>query len=493
MDIVLDTRNLGDYRRFLAIKKLPRYTIAGCQMSFPDEYAHLVGMADSVPDVVQYQPLAGLFDYQKDIARTALTKRKYCVFADCGLGKTLILLEFARHVMETRKRPRVLIVSPLMVVKQTMAEAKRFYGDRLPISQIPASKLAAWLADDSCSIGITNYDAIHDELPNGRLDALILDESSMLKHHYGAWGTKLIDMGRGVPFKLCLTGTPAPNDRIEFANHAVFMDAFPTVNSFLARFFINRGQTAERWELKQHALQGFYVALSHWCIFLTNPATYGWKDNCGTLPPINIHVDDIPLTHQQRTAFQDGHGALLMTDAGGIGERSKIARIGKGFANGKRIESNKTKYIVDLIASWPKESTLVWCKYNQEQDDLAASIPGAASIDGATPIAERERIVDAFKAGTIRTLITKPKILGFGLNLQIATRHVFSGLQDSYEEFYQAVKRSNRYGSTLPLNVHIPVTELEKPMIETVLSKANRVNTDTIEQERIFKQLAGIA
>lgn len=638
MNIALDTRSVTDYARFLRVKGLPKYRISGGFADFPDEYAGVVGVTETPAwREISYEPSSFLFDYQRDISAMAIAKKKYSVFADCGLGKTAIMFEFARHAANATGR-RVLIVSPLMVIGQTIEEGGRFYGDSLKIKQVRAKDLAEWLTSGT-GIAITNYEAIHDELPDGQLGGLILDESSMLKSHYGSWGTRLIEMGRGVEYKLCLTGTPAPNDRIEYANHAVFMDAYPNVNAFLARFFVNRGNTSERWELKRHALDGFYKALSHWCIFLTNPATYGWKDNCGVLPPIHIHKHDVPLTSAQREAFMDDHGSLFLGGAGGIGERGKIARLGKGFHNGKPIESNKTSYIAGLIAGWSdRESTIVWCKYNQEQDDIAKALPDAYSIDGSTPLEKRLLIIDWFKGkictcelkrklsningsttektntsgsqepkssktdttpsdepstptiqscsentenlpsrgrkriqkkglpkisertesallntadclknsaesapsasdrlrksgSTLTTstspsesvdcsvqaatspsdiskttpasssqrpctcgnpvgriLISKARVLGFGLNLQVCTRQVFSGLQDSYEEFYQAVKRSNRYGSKLPLNVHIPFTEYEAPMIDTVLSKAARVASDAAEQERVFRE-----
>jgi superfamily II DNA or RNA helicase len=265
------------------------------------------------------------------------------------------------------------------------------------------------------------------------------------------------------------------------------MDAFPTVNAFLAKFFINRGQTENRWELKPHALRPFYRALSHWAIFLTNPATYGWKDNVGNIPPIHVHIHDVPLTEQQRTAAFKQTGALFAGDGiGGIGTRAKIGQIAKGNIDGEAVPTHKFEFIRNLIASWPEESTLVWCLFNAEQDRLAKEIPGAASIDGSTPMDERERIIDGFKRGEIKTVISKPKVLGFGLNLQVATRQVFSGLADSYESYYQAVKRSNRVGSKRPLNVHIPITDLERPMVENVLRKAAMVQSDTEEQERVF-------
>jgi superfamily II DNA or RNA helicase len=180
-------------------------------------------------------------------------------------------------------------------------------------------------------------------------------------------------------------------------------------------------------------------------------------------------------------------GSLLHDQPGGITSRSVLSQIAKGNCRGSAISTNKPAFIRSLIDSWPKESTLIWCMYNDEQRTIERAIPDAASITGDTPMDERQRIVTDFKSGKMRTLISKPKILGFGLNLQIATRQVFSGLQDSYEAYYQAVKRSNRVGSTLPLNVHIPITDIERPMIETVLSKAKRVQADTEQQERMFK------
>lgn len=479
MNIHLDD-SLASYRRFMQIKQLPRYEIRGSMATVPDEYAAQIGLAPEQEQTAQYEPTPGLFDYQSDIVRTAIQKRKYAIFADCGLGKTLMLLEFARHVHAVQQKP-VLIVSPLMVVKQTLDEAAKFYGDSLQIEQVTAKNLSEWLNNPRHCIGITNYDGLKDTTPTGDLGGLVLDESSMLKSHYGKWGQVCLRLGAGIPWKLALTGTPAPNDRIEYANHAVFLDAFSSVNAFLARFFINRGQTMERWEIKPHALRPFYRALSHWCIFLTDPSTYGWKDNVTTIPPIHVHIEDVRLSEEQEKAVQRETGQLFVTELGGITTRAKLSRLAKCES------STKPKYIADMVARWPDESTIIWCKYNDEQRALEKVLPGAASIDGATPLAKREQIVDDFKAGRVRVLITKPKILGFGLNLQICTRQIFSGLQDSYEEYYQAVKRSNRIGSSKPLNVHIPVSDVERPMVENVLRKARRVEQDTREQEETFK------
>jgi superfamily II DNA or RNA helicase len=483
----IDLDTADGYRTFLRVKGLPSYRFVGRTAVVPDEYAPLVAADRPQPAAGAYAPRPGLFDYQRDIARLAVRKRKFAVFADCGLGKTLILLEFARQAAAEMPPGRaVLIVSPLMVVGQTAAEAARFYGPDLPVDVLAARDLPGWLAGGGGRVGITNYDAITDRVTDrGRLGAMILDESSMLKSHYGRWGQRLVKLGRGLDWKMCLTGTPAPNDRIEYANHAVFLDRFPTVNSFLAKFFVNRGETGERWELKPHALRPFYRALSDWSIFLTDPAVYGWRDNTAPLPPIRVHIQDVPLTAGQRADAAAETGDLFGTPAG-IGSRAKVARIAK------RADGAKPGFVADLCDRLAGPG-LVWCRYNAEQSDLARRLPAAANVAGDTPVAERVALVREFQAGGRPALVTKPKILGFGLNLQAARWQVFSTLQDSYEEYYQAVKRSNRYGSTAPLDVYIPVTDLERPMVETVLAKAARVEADTREQQQLFREVGHVA
>jgi hypothetical protein len=192
------------------------------------------------------------------------------------------------------------------------------------------------------------------------------------------------------------------------------------------------------------------------------------------------------LTDEQRQAAQTLTGDLVTTSVGGIGTRGKLSQIAKG-KNG--MASNKNGFIRSLVDSWPDESTIIWCHYNDEQEQMERIFPDAVSVSGDTKEDARESAIRRFKSGEAKTLITKPKILGFGLNLQVCTRQVWSGLKDSYEEYYQGVKRSNRIGSTKPLNVHIPVTELEVPFVENVLRKADRVDHDTNEQMRLFKEI----
>lgn len=489
MRILLNPKSIDDYNTFLKVKALPRWSQCGRTLIVPDEYAHLItGIAAESNSHDEYKPHPDLFDYQRDITKIALRKRKFCVFADCGLGKTLMFLEFAKAVSDRLPDGKcILIVSPLMVITQTLNECKRFYGDTLKIDRVPSSDINEWLKSGS-RIGITNYDGMKDEVQPGRIGCLILDESSMLKSHYGKWGTTCLRLGKGLEWKMACTGTPAPNDRIEYANHAVFMDAYPTVNAFLAKFFVNRGQTDARWELKKHAIHGFYNSLSHWSIFLNDPSVYGWKSNTEPLPPIKIHKHLIPLTKEQTGLVYGVTGTLFAHKIGGIENRSVLSQIAKGSYRGEPVPTNKPQAIKDLIDQWPNESTIVWCLYNNEQRTIERALPDALSITGSTPHDERERIIEEFKSGRCKVLISKPKILGFGLNLEIATRQVFSGIQDSYESFYQAVKRSNRYGAKYPLNVHIPFTDIEAPMIDTVMYKSKMIDQDTIEQEELFRR-----
>lgn len=487
MQVTLDTSSLADYALFLQIKSLPRYRFVGRTAWFPDEYSSRLGIAPaSQASTAEYTPLPSLFDYQRDIARLAVRKRKFAAFVEPGYGKTLIMTEWARHAAQSLGGERsVLMLSPPMVIPQVLSECQRFYGDSMPVRRIRAAELPNWAANGT-GIGITNWEALTDKVPQGRIGAIAADEASCIKSAYGTWGQELIRLGKGLDWKLCLTGTPAPNDRVEFASYAVFLDVFPTINSFMAKYFVNKGQTSERWIIKPHALEPFYRDLSHWSIFLSNPSTYGWRDNAGTIPPILVHIHDVELTDDQNEKIRELTGSLFATTAGGITNRSKLARIAKGG------DSLKPAFIKSLIESWPDESTLVWCKYNEEQDHLAKYLPNSASITGTTPEHERERIIADFQAGKVKTLISKSRILGVGMNLQIATRQIFSTCHDSFEEYFQAVKRSNRVGSTRPLNVHLPITDAERPMLENVLEKADRVQADTDEQERIFKEFGHV-
>lgn len=647
----LDFKSPESYQQFLAVRRLPHYGIDGRRMVVPDEYAHAIGLEVEQSEHVDYEPASYLYDYQAAISRLAIHKKRFACFMECGTGKSTIILEFGRHVSKKQKK-RTLILTPLMVAEQLSRESEKFYGE--PIQLVRAVNLQKWLDGEGEMLAVTNYEAIREGLTRGKLGALILDESSSIKQHGAKWGTRLIELGKGLEYKLSCTGTPAPNDRIEFANQAVFLDRHRTVNAFLARYFVNRGQTQNRWELKPHALKPFYKDLSAWCIFLSDPTVYGWR-SLGDIPEIITHIEEVPLTFDQQMAVDDLEEKTCRYDKkgrkisrGGIGKRSKLAQIAKGTYNGEDVGTLKYHYAKERIDSWSDtESTIIWCRYNYEQDRMAKMFPDAANIKGDTPYHERlallrwfqgeickcqmereiksgnekgstrkntirktntdgshehqsselnttqsgesnthktlnyeksarnrlgsgdettqkkplsktlertesalsntdlcelsseesaqyaentspnsketdslstiatnpEKFEDFFAQDAIseserlktptnysngrlctcggtkcKVLISKASVIGFGLNLQVATRHYFSSCEDSYESYHQAVKRSNRIGSTKPLNVHIAVTEIEKPMMETVITKRDRVDADTRMQEELFKE-----
>jgi len=237
MQLTLNTNDIGDYRKFIAIRSLPVFRFSGSDAIIPDEYAdRILGGKSPVSMRTDYTPSSFLFDYQRGIAEMAIRRQKFAAFVECGLGKTLIMLEFARHAEANASGRPVLLVSPLMVIPQTLAEARRFYPE-MPIQQIASADLQEWLSNGS-GLGIVNYEALTQELDPGRLAGIVVDESSMLKSHYGKWGTRVLELAGQCEWRLALTGTPAPNDRIEYANHAVFCGACKTVNEFLARYFV---------------------------------------------------------------------------------------------------------------------------------------------------------------------------------------------------------------------------------------------------------------
>lgn len=485
MRIVLNPNSIDDYRRFLAVKQLPIYKVRGCEVWFPDEYAERLGMAPQATGDLRYVPSPFLFDYQRDIAALALKKKKFIICVDPGYGKTLIYGEILRTVMKAiGRRQGGLLVAPPMVIDQTIAEYQKFYGDKLPVERVASGDLDTWLQSCAGKIGITNYEAFRNPLRRGQLGILIGDELHVLASHYGKYAQGVIDLGRGLEWKFGGTGTPAPNDRIEYANYAVFLDQFPTINSFLARYFVNRGQTNERWVLKRHSLEAFYKSLSHWSIHMSHPSVFGWKDNAATIPPYKIHIQDVAMTPEQTAAAQKLLGTLYVANAGGIVSRSKLAAIAKGIGG---IETLKYDHIRRLVDSMPSRSVVIWAERNAEQDMLEKTFPDAASIQGKTKDKDRTRLLEDWLQGRRKVLISKAEILGYGMNMQVSTAHIFSTLHDSWRDYYQCIKRSNRVGSTEPLDVYIPVTDIERPMVENVLRKAVRIDQDAREQAEIFK------
>lgn len=228
---------------------------------------------------------AHLWDYQRWIIEMAFDRHRFAIFADCGLGKTAMQLEWARQVMHATHR-KVLIVAPLQVVPQTIEEAEHWYGDSFVLCDVSdRGALQDWLAETvqpGGQVAITNYEKLDDMDRPLDVAGVVLDESSVLKASMGKRRTALMRAFQGVPYKLCCSATPAPNDRVEYAEHAYFLEVVRSTREFLARFFVNRGG---EWKLKGHGVDAFYHHLASWSVFMRHPGAYFFADNLADLPP----------------------------------------------------------------------------------------------------------------------------------------------------------------------------------------------------------------
>ena len=377
-----------------------------------------------------------LFDFQKRIVDWALSKGRAAIFADCGLGKTFMQLEWARHVPGD-----VLILTPLAVAQQTAAEARRF-GIGAAVSR--DGKKAA-------PITITNYQQLH-KFDLSEYGGIVLDESSILKSYDGKTRTAIIEASLELPFRLACTATPAPNDHMELGNHAEFLGAMSRAE-MLATFFVHDGGETSKWRLKGHAEDDFWKWVSTWGVAIKTPADLGFPAQGFDLPECNI------IEHIAESSFeQDGvlfPTALSLTDL-------RAAR--------KASLESRAQIISDLVND-SDEQWLVWCDLNVEGDALSTFIHGAVQVSGSDKDEVKAERMMAFSRGEIRVLVTKPQIAGFGMNWQNCNNMAFAGLTHSYERFYQAVRRSWRFGQDKPVNVHIALSEQELPVLASIRRK----------------------
>lgn len=501
--------DLEAYDRFIACKKVPETNLEydwqadRYRVSMPARYASLLDPAAVLPSRDWLPIYEGCFDYQDFIVSRALHAERYAIYADCGLGKTLMFLEWARQV-HAREDGKVLILSPKNIIGQTVREAQAFYGDGLPVTTIRTrEELIAWLTDGVASIAITNYEKlIEGEIREMRnLAGLVLDESSILKTGGGTIKWNLIHSSKGIRYKLSCTATPAPNEVMEYASQAAFLEKLRTEGEILWTFF-SKDKRGE-WYIKPHAQEGFYRFLSGWSVFIRDPRTYGFKDNLKPVPRPEYIEHRIAATAEQREMAQRLFvkvGAGMFGDrAMGVKERSKLSQIAKGFQYEKDGSGRKAipvpslkpatvaKIAADEVAAG--NQVLVWTVFDEESDILSSLIVGGVTLTGDTPDRERDRIIAAFQAGQIPVLIAKPQMLGYGFNFQSAGATIFSGWNDSFEQFYQAVRRLVRYGQTRSVRVHIPfIPELEGMILENVLQKQASYERDAALQEEYFRK-----
>ena len=345
-----------------------------------------------------------LYDFQSDIVRWACRKGKAAIFADCGLGKTLMQLEWARLMGGT-----ALILAPLSVGEQTIRE-----GLNLGI-EVHRTRDGHGLLP---GINIGNYEIIHRFI-GAPIDALVLDESSILKSIDGKTRGVLLSEFKHVPAKLCCTATPCPNDIAELANHAEFLGLM-TRSEMLASFFVHDD---EGWRMRGHAGPAFYRWLSSWAMALRTPDDLGYDGSAFVLPALS--VEDIVVRTEWRR-----DGELFPGKLQGITDRSRVR---KGSVTA-RVEA-----AARLVNETPGQ-IIVWCGLNDEATDAQRAIPGAVNVSGADSTEDKTRAIMAFVNGETRVLVTKPKIGGFGMNFQNAATMVFLGLGDSFESYYQCIR-----------------------------------------------------
>lgn len=388
---------------------------------------------------------AALYPFQRDIVRWALRRGRAALFEDCGLGKTIQQLEWARHVHRKTGMP-VLILAPLAVASQTQREGEMIGLD------VTHAHHAGEIGD---GVNVTNYDRL-EKFDGVEFGGVVLDESSILKNFTGKTRTALIERFRGLPFKLCCTATPAPNDYTELGNHAEFLDVMSRVE-MLSMFFVHDGGSTQDWRLKGHAVSKFWDWICRWSIVVRTPDDIGYDGHEFELPDLNVSTDIV-----------DGcsAGGLLFHDSAGMGlAERRAARKGS--------LEERVRRVAEMVNA-SDEPWLVWCHLNAEADALVAAIDDAEQVQGSQSADEKERAMVAFADGSLRVLVTKPKIAGFGMNWQHCARMAFCGLSDSYEEFYQAVRRCWRFGQDRPVEVHVVVSEAEAVVADNVRAKEAR-------------------
>lgn len=671
LTITFDRFSIASYQLFLRIKRLPEYTISfdDAQETYtitaPARFAAMLGVERPASGCDEL-PLADfLFDDQRAIVRQAIDAKRFAVWADCGLGKTPIALEFARHVMH-RTGGRVLIFTLNEIVPQFIDECRKFYGDSLPMLRLTSREhMKEWAAgrtDTGFTLAIVNYEKLNhkgdaDQVVNElrQLAGVIADESSRLKTGGGKQKWAMIKSCRGIEYKLSCTATPAPNEIMEFASQASFLEKMRSDNEIIWTYF-RRDEKTHRWTVKKHARKAFFEFMAGWSIYVRDPRKYGWRKSMEPVPLPEIIEHKIAITPAQREAAmghqsdEQGNATLINLNLTNTIQRNKLGQIARGFCYRKgegggydRIESNKPTFIADLIRQEVASGlqVLVWTVFDAESEILAQQLGDGINVElpdftavhedrlsqrdrfhapvdcrhraaiadwrsrqqcgdtqpawnrwsefaitlaggqqvhivyepqgfgadmchfefhgpitstgyrshfmsgldfnagdlpdmtqwamefaqrvrdeaikeqrkrlklkktqpdpefpaaqrpsvqhaydlltGKTPKGKRLPILERFRQGESRVLISRAVMLGYGMNLQHCGSMIFSGFNDSYEQFYQALRRAYRYGQKRSLRVHVPyIAQLEGDTWENILRKQDQHERAIAEME----------
>lgn len=393
-----------------------------------------------------------LYPFQKDIVRWALAKGRAAIFADCGLGKTAMQLTWANEVCR-EKGGSVLILAPLAVSVQTVAEGLKFGVD---------VTLCEKGEDLRPGVNITNYEKL-DKFAGCTLSGVVLDESSILKSFTGKVRNQIINLFSSTPFRLACTATPAPNDYMELGNHAEFLGIM-SYAEMLAMFFVHDGGQTSKWRLKGHAEEVFWRWMGNWAVVMNSPADLDYRMDGYDLPELRVHEiiadgeapTDEPLTLAQR---RDARKDTLEQRCAAAAE----------------------------LVNTSEDQWLVWCDLNAESEKLAGMIDGVVEIKGSDKPQQKSERMMSFSAQQVKCLVTKPSIAGFGMNWQQCSNMIFVGLSDSYEQYYQAVRRCWRFGQKQPVDVYIVISSREgcvKENIERKQADCEKMRLAMVEQSK---------
>jgi len=403
-----------------------------------------------------------LHDWQAELVRWACGIGRAAIWADTGLGKTVMQLEWARHMAASGV---ALVVAPLAVCQQTVREARKI-GMSIEYTR-DGSDLAP-------GVWITNYEMI-DHFDPASINAVVLDESSILKSSDGKTRTKLIAWAETIPYRLSCTATPAPNDPEELTNQAEFLGHMSRTH-MLAAYFIHDD---DGWRLKGHARRPMIEWMATWAVAIRKPSDMGASDDGYDLPGLTIipELVEVPI---------EAEGQLFATDLGGVSGRARIR---------KDTLPARVARAASIINNEPGEPWLIWCGLNDEANAIAKAT-GAVNVHGSLSPEDKAAHLLGFADGTIPRLVTKPGIASQGLNYQHCARMVFVGLSDSYEQYYQAIRRCYRYGQTRVVNVHIVLSEIEGQIATNVARKereASHITQALVTEMRRVRNQEGLS
>lgn len=394
-----------------------------------------------------------LFEWQQRVVAWALKQGRAAIFADCGLGKTAMQLEWAHRVAERASRP-VLVLAPLAVASQTAREGAKFGID---VTVCRSS------ADVRGGVNVTNFEMLHHFDPD-EFAGLVLDESSILKAYTGTTRRAIQSFADRIDFRLACTATPAPNDVMEMTNHSEFVGSLQG-KQILALFmqvdYKDGSQGKQSYVLKPKARKAYYEWLSSWAVALRRPSDAGGDDDGFQLP--GLVVEDVIVDAE----LVPDESQLFALEASTLQERHAARRDSIG---------DRVAALSRLIESEPDESWIVWCGLNDESAAAAAAIPGATEITGSDSAEHKSRAMEAFSSGECRVLVTKPSIAGWGMNWQHCARVVFLGMSDSWEQYYQAIRRCYRFGQRREVKVFRITASTESAVLQNIERKEGQAS-----------------